>query len=92
MVGLDGGCGRDSRSAAAAGRTCPCALTPRNPFEIDYIAPPPALSDYITTLYHFRCDESEIRDIQPAAIGQLALFPCGVGEMQFRDGRIDPSH
>ena len=68
------------------------ALTPRNLFEIDYIAPPPALSDYITTLYRFRCDESEIRDIQPAAIGQLALFPCGVGEMQFRDGRIDPSH
>ncbi|HEX5644828.1 MAG TPA: helix-turn-helix domain-containing protein [Erythrobacter sp.] len=67
-------------------------LTPASLFEIDYIAPPPALSDYITTLYHFRCDEPVIRDIQPAAIGQLAIFPHGVGAMQFRDGRIDPSH
>lgn len=68
------------------------ALTPANLFVIDYIAPPPALGDYITTLYHFRCDEPVIRDIQPAAIGQLAIFPHGVGAMQFRDGRIDSSH
>jgi AraC-like DNA-binding protein len=68
------------------------ALTPRNKFQLDYIAPPVSLSDYITTLYHFRCDEAVIRDIQPAAIGHLALFPYGVGEMQFRDGRTDPSH
>lgn len=68
------------------------SLTPQTLFKIDYIAPPTALSDYITTLYHFRCDEAVIRDIQPAAIGQLAIFPYGQGEMQFRDGRSDPSH
>lgn len=68
------------------------ALTPSSLFELDYIAPPPALKDYITTLYHFRCDEPVIRDIQPAAIGQLAIFPYGVGAMEFRDGRTDPSH
>ena len=67
-------------------------LTPPSQFQLDYIAPPSALSDYITTLYHFRCDEADIRDIQPAAIGHLALFPYGVGEMQFDDGRVDPSH
>lgn len=67
-------------------------LTSQNLFQIDYIAPPRALSDFITTLYHFRCDEETIEDIQPAAIGQLAIFPYGVGEMQFFDGRVDPSH
>ncbi|ALE17774.1 Transcriptional regulator, AraC family [Altererythrobacter epoxidivorans] len=70
----------------------PIALTPPALFEIDYIAPPTALSDYITTLYHFRCDEPHIRDIQPAAIGHLTLFPRGVGEMQFANGHADPSH
>jgi AraC-like DNA-binding protein len=59
---------------------------------VDYIAPPPALAPFITTLYHFRCDEPWIRDIQPAAVGQLCLFPHGVGEMHFADGHRDPNH
>ncbi|QIG54179.1 helix-turn-helix transcriptional regulator [Altererythrobacter sp. BO-6] len=75
-----------------AGAAGGASLTPQTLFKLDYIAPPTALSDYITTLYHFRCDEAVIRDIQPAAIGQLAIFPYGQGEMQFRDGRSDPSH
>lgn len=67
-------------------------LTPQSLFNINYIAPPARLSDYVTTLYHFRCDEAAIRDIQPASVGHLAIFPHGKGEMQFRDGRVDPSH
>ena len=63
------------------------ALTPQSLFAIDYIAPSAALSDYVTTFYHFRCDESEVRDIQPASIGWLALFPHGEGTMRFADGR-----
>ena len=59
---------------------------------VDYIAPPAAISDYVTTLYHFRCDEPLIRDIQPASIGHLAIFPHGKGEMQFRAGHRDPNH
>lgn len=67
-------------------------LTPQSSFAIEYIAPPAAVSDWITTLYWFRCDEDVIRDIQPAAIGHLAIFPHGKGAMMFRDGRVDPSH
>ena len=67
-------------------------LTSASLVEIDYIAPPAALRPYITTLFHFRCDEAVIRDIQPAAIGQLTLFPRGKGEMQFRNGQRDPNH
>ena len=67
-------------------------LTSASLVELDYIAPPAELRSYITTLFHFRCDEAVIRDIQPAAIGQLTLFPRGKGEMQFRNGQCDPNH
>lgn len=59
---------------------------------VDYIDPDPAIAPFVTTLYHFRCDELVIRDIQPAAIGHLCLFPHGTGEMHFTDGRRDPNH
>jgi AraC-like DNA-binding protein len=68
------------------------SLTAPGLIAIDYIAPPPTLGPYVTTLYHFRCDEPLIRDIQPAAIGNLCLFPHGAGEMQFAGGHRDPNH
>ena len=67
-------------------------LTESSLITVDYIAPPAAISDYVTTLYHFRCDEPKIRDIQPASIGHLAIFPHGKGEMHFRAGHSDPNH
>jgi AraC-like DNA-binding protein len=67
-------------------------LTSDTLIAVDYIDPPAALTPFVTTLYHFRCDEPVIRDIQPAAVGQLCLFPHGTGEMQFADGRRDPNH
>lgn len=66
-------------------------LTASSLIHVDYIAPPAAISDYVTTLYHFRCDETVIRDIQPASVGHLALFPYGKGEMHFREGHRDPN-
>lgn len=59
---------------------------------VDYIEPQPAIAAYVTTLYHFRCDEPVIRDIQPASIGHLCLFPHGTGEMHFAEGHRDPNH
>lgn len=67
-------------------------LTSSDLITVDYIAPPAAISDFVTTLYHFRCDEPEIYDIQPASVGHFAIFPRGRGEMLFRDGRRDPNH
>lgn len=66
-------------------------LTEQSLITVDYIAPPAAVSDYVTTLYHFRCDERVIRDIQPASVGHLALFPYGKGEMHFPGGYSDPN-
>lgn len=68
------------------------ALTAAALISVDYIDPPPPLAPFVTTLYHFRCDEAVIRDIQPAAVGQLCLFPHGTGEMHFADGHRDPNH
>ncbi|WP_162627566.1 helix-turn-helix domain-containing protein [Erythrobacter sp. KY5] len=66
-------------------------LTSQSLIHVDYIAPPAAISDYVTTLYHFRCDEPKITDIQPASVGHLSLFPYGKGEMHFRAGHSDPN-
>ena len=66
-------------------------LTSTSLMHIDYVAPPAAISDFVTTLYHFRCDEPVIRDIQPASVGHFALFPYGKGEMHFRAGHRDPN-
>lgn len=66
-------------------------LTSSSLITVDYIAPPPAISDYVTTLYHFRCDEPVIRDIQPASVGHLCLFPYGKGELYFPDGHRNPN-
>lgn len=68
------------------------ALTAAALINVDYIDPPPPLAPFVTTLYHFRCDEPVIRDIQPASIGNLCLFPHGTGEMYFADGHRDPNH
>lgn len=67
-------------------------LTPPSQFSLDYLPVPCGLGDYITTFYHFRCDQAKICDIQPAAIGHLTLFPFGKGRMMFPDGRKDPTH
>lgn len=67
-------------------------LTSAALISVDYIPPPEAIAPYVTTLYHFRCNEPVIRDIQPAAIGQLCLFPHGIGEMHFANGQRDPNH
>ncbi len=66
-------------------------LTSSSLITIDYIAPPAAISDFVTTLYHFRCEEPVIKDIQPASVGHLSLFPRGKGEMHFRQGYSDPN-
>ncbi|QUL37239.1 helix-turn-helix domain-containing protein [Erythrobacter sp. JK5] len=79
-----------SRDSEDHGKVDP-ELTAASLISVDYIAPPAAVSDYVTTLYHFRCDEQLIRDVQPASVGHLALFPYGKGEMQFGDGRCDPN-
>lgn len=68
------------------------SLTSAALISVDYIPPPQTIAPYVTTLYHFRCDEPVIRDIQPAAIGQLCLFPHGTGEMHFANGQRDPNH
>lgn len=78
-----------SLPASAAGASE--SYTHQSLFALDYIAPSPPLAPYITTLYHFRCDEREIRDVQPAAVGHVIVFLMGEGDMIFAGGRRDRS-
>jgi AraC-like DNA-binding protein len=89
MVEAKGHFGQDGGASANETRF---ELTESALIEVDYIAPPAAISSYVTTLYHFRCEETDIRDIQPASVGHFTLFPYGRGEMHFHAGYRDPNH
>lgn len=67
-------------------------LTETSLFALDYHPPPAQLAHYVTTLYHFRCEERDIRDVQPAAVGHVMVFLGGQGVMRFPGGRADPSY
>ncbi len=67
-------------------------LTRQQLIRLDYFAAPAPLHPYVTTLFHFSCDEVEIRDMQPAAVGFLYIFLRGQGQMHFASGITDPSH
>ncbi|MFL0355127.1 hypothetical protein ACI5KX_01505 [Erythrobacter sp. GH1-10] len=58
-------------------------------FHLEYFDPPAELSEYVLALYHFVWDDRVIADRHPGALGQLALFPIGSGEM-YVDGRTIP--
>ncbi|GAA4047562.1 helix-turn-helix domain-containing protein [Parerythrobacter jejuensis] len=64
-------------------------LVPPSIVSIDYFDPPGDLRPYVTTLFHFCCDDDEIRDIQPADLGKLMLVLKGTGMAHFRDGRSE---
>ena len=51
--------------------------------------PPPALAPFVTQIYFFRCDESRVRDMQPAAPGHLIFLLKGSGTLRFQDGHVD---
>ena len=78
--------------AMAGGLGLAGELTQTSRFELRYLPVPEALAHHVTTFYHFVCDEPKIREIQPAAVGQLTIFPRGTGAIHFRDGKVAPSH
>ncbi len=51
---------------------------------IERFMPPTGLSPYVTQFYYFRCDDLDLREIQPAALGHLVFSICGNGTMRFR--------
>ncbi|MEE9434241.1 MAG: helix-turn-helix domain-containing protein [Sphingorhabdus sp.] len=55
-------------------------------------APPADLAPYVTQLYYFRCEERDIRDMQPAALGHIVFKLRGEGELHFADGRSAKIH
>lgn len=52
-------------------------------FSLEYFEPPVELSRHILTLFHFVWNEQEMRDRQPGALSQIALFIDGEAEAEF---------
>lgn len=69
----------------------PPVLTSPALITVDYIPPPAAIAPLVTTLYHFRCDEPVIRDIQPAAIGNLCCSRTAPGRCTWPMGGAIPT-
>lgn len=67
-------------------------LTQAGLVRVELHAPPPAVSPFVTTFFRMRCDESNIRDVQPSSIGIIALMARGSGQLRFLDGRVERSH
>ncbi len=77
--------GDDSSSAGPSGpQKGPIGLTPGR-VAIEYFDPPEHLRTYVTTLFHFRCDDPDIHDIQPADVGKLLLVLKGRGTAKLAD-------
>lgn len=53
---------------------------------LEYLAPPPDLTPFISTYYLFETDEAHFADIERADIAQLRFFLSGEGELSFPDG------
>lgn len=79
-VGIDGADPRGSQAGAIG-------LIPGR-VAIDYFDPPEHLQRYVTTLFHFRCDEPAIQDVQPADVGKILLVLKGRGVADI-DGHPD---
>ncbi len=68
------------------------AFTGPDKMNVIQFVPPPAIAPYVSQIYIFRCDEAEIRDVQPAALGHLVFILRGTGTLQFNDGHCDTVH
>ncbi len=55
--------------------------------QVDYLAPPPELSAFVSAYYLFRTDAAVFHDIERADIGQFRVILDGEGDVIFGDGR-----
>lgn len=81
----DGGMGKLDRAEQQAIHDQPLSA---DLMEVVRFVPPPALAPFVTQIYFFRCDEDQVRDVQPAAPGHLIFLLKGTATMRFQDGHI----
>lgn len=61
-------------------------LTSLDLIRLTYFPAPEPLRPFVTTLFSLRCDEPEIHDALPAAVGYLTVMLSGEGTMRFANG------
>jgi AraC-like DNA-binding protein len=67
-------------------------LTPSSLIRLEHFAVPSSLQPFFTTSFMLECDEPDIADTLPAAVGYLTIVLQGEGSLRFASGRIDPAH
>lgn len=67
-------------------------LTASERIRLAYLPATDRLQPFVTTFYSLRCDDSEIQDCLPAAVGYLTVNLAGSGVLHFADGRTESSH
>lgn len=82
----------NSEKAVAGSRPATVELTSREQIQLEFLPPSEHLRPFVTTFYSLRCDESQIQDCLPAAVGYLTVNLSGSGTLHFADGRAEPSH
>jgi AraC-like DNA-binding protein len=63
-------------------------LSAAQSFSIEFIAPPPSLSQHVNAFYKFDSDANIFRDVQPAHSGHLVALLSGEGEVRYHNGGI----
>lgn len=82
---------RRLRTDLDAGDTGP-PLTPANLIRLTHYPVPADLQPFFTTLFLLECDECDIKDTLPAAVGYLAIVLQGTGRLHFPDRRIEAAY
>lgn len=67
-------------------------LTPTSLIRLTHFPVPPTLQPFFTTSFMLECDERDISDTLPAAVGYLAIVLEGEGSLRFASGRTDAAH
>mgnify|MGYP000429185084 CR=1 FL=1 len=79
----------NSEKAVAGSRPATVELTSREQIQLEFLPPSEHLRPFVTTFYSLRCDESQIQDCLPAAVGYLTVNLSGSGTLHFADGQVD---
>lgn len=66
-------------------------LTQSGLVRMEIFSPPAEVAAFVTTFFRVRCDEAEIRDVQPSSVGIVATMARGTGQIRFLDGSVAPS-
>lgn len=76
---------RANRGGRGETQAADVRLTSSELIRISHFAVPEPLAPFVTTLYHFTCDEARLSDVIPAGIGYVMVLLKGTPSVTFGD-------